>query len=185
MPIAETLPLPLFHQQSIWGPETHLVFSRSHTLAFSLHRKNILFSCKFGAFKKAYCYCCSVAQACLTLWDPMDYSPPDSSVHGISQARILEWVAIPSSRGSSQPRDQTRVSCINSRILYYWATRKPCDEILSDEFSPPFFCIIIYVTNKTLLFSSDITEFSILYYCIIYTVYDCKPVSSAGFQVPQ
>ena len=48
---------------------------------------------------------CSVAQWCQTLGDPMDCSPPGSSVHGISQARILEWVAMPSSRGSSQPRD--------------------------------------------------------------------------------
>ena len=44
----------------------------------------------------------------LTLCNPMDCSPPDSSVHGILQARTLEWVAMPSSRGSSQPRDQTR-----------------------------------------------------------------------------
>ena len=51
-----------------------------------------------------------VAQSCLTLRDPMDYSPPVSSVHGISQARILEWVAIPFSRGSSRPRDGTQVS---------------------------------------------------------------------------
>ena len=48
-----------------------------------------------------------VAQSCLTLWDPMDCSPPGSSVHGIPQARILEWVAISLSRGSSQPRDGT------------------------------------------------------------------------------
>ena len=53
----------------------------------------------------------SVAQSCLTLGDPMDCSTPGSSVHGIYQARILEWVAMPSSRGSSQPRDQTCVSC--------------------------------------------------------------------------
>ena len=54
------------------------------------------------------------AQSCPTLCHPMDYSPPGPSVHGISQIRILEWVAISSSRGSSQPRDQTcafRVSC--------------------------------------------------------------------------
>ena len=56
-----------------------------------------------------------VAQLFLTLFDPMDCSPPGSSVHGISQARILEWVAIPFSRGSSQPRDRTHVSCV-SRI---------------------------------------------------------------------
>ena len=50
-------------------------------------------------------YCCLVTKLCPTLWDPMDCSPPGSSVHGISQARILEWVAIAFSRGSSQPRD--------------------------------------------------------------------------------
>ena len=51
-------------------------------------------------------------QSCLTPCDPMDCSPPGSSVHGILQTRILEWVAMPSSRGSSQPRDWTQVSCI-------------------------------------------------------------------------
>ena len=53
-----------------------------------------------------------VTQSCLTLWDAMDCSPPGFSVHGILQARILEWVAMLSSRASSQPRDQTQVSCI-------------------------------------------------------------------------
>ena len=49
-------------------------------------------------------------QLCLTLWDPMDCSLPGSSVLEILEARILKWVAVPSSRGSSQPRDQTHVS---------------------------------------------------------------------------
>ena len=53
-----------------------------------------------------------VAQSCLTFCDPMDYSLPGSSVQGILQARILEWVAFLFSRGSSQPRDQTQVSRI-------------------------------------------------------------------------
>ena len=53
-----------------------------------------------------------VAQSCPTLCDPVDCSPPGSSVHGILQVRILEWVTISFSRGSSQPRDQTQVSCI-------------------------------------------------------------------------
>ena len=53
---------------------------------------------------------CLVTQACLTLCNPTDCSTPGSSVHGILQARILEWVAMPSSRGSSQPRDRTHVS---------------------------------------------------------------------------
>ena len=52
-------------------------------------------------------------QSCLTLCNPMDHSPPGSSVHGILPARILEWVAMPSSRGPSRPRDRTRVSYIS------------------------------------------------------------------------
>ena len=56
--------------------------------------------------------CVLVAQSCPTLCNPMDYTPPGSPVHGILQARIVEWVAMPSSRGSSQPRDWTQVSCI-------------------------------------------------------------------------
>ena len=66
--------------------------------------------------------CCLVAKSCLTLWDPIDCSPPGSSVHGISQARILEWVAISFFRGSSQPRGGTHISCIARRILYHWTT---------------------------------------------------------------
>ena len=62
------------------------------------------------------------AQSCLTLCDPVDCSPPGSSVHGILQAGILERVAIPFSRGSSQPRDQTEVSCIAGR---YFTTDSP------------------------------------------------------------
>ena len=65
---------------------------------------------------------CLVAQSCLTLCDPVDCSPPGSSVHGILQARILEWVAMPSSRGSSRPRDRTHisyVSCIGGQVLYH------------------------------------------------------------------
>ena len=63
-----------------------------------------------------------VAQSCPTLCDPVDCSPPGSSLHGILQARILEWVAISFSRGSSRPRDQTRVSRIVGRRFNLWAT---------------------------------------------------------------
>ena len=66
--------------------------------------------------------CCAKSlQLCLTLYDPMDYSLPGSSVHEILQARILEWVAIPFSRGSSRPRALTSlsyVSCIGRQVLY-------------------------------------------------------------------
>ena len=64
-----------------------------------------------------------VTQSCLTLCDPMDCSLPGSSVLGIFQARILEWVAIPFSRGSSQPRNQTQVSHTAGRLFTVWATR--------------------------------------------------------------
>ena len=63
-----------------------------------------------------------VAQSCLTLWDPTDCSPPDFSVHGILQARMQEWIAIHFSRGTSQPRDWTLVSCITDRFFTVWAT---------------------------------------------------------------
>ena len=62
---------------------------------------------------------CSVTQSCLTLCDCMNWSLPDSFVHGISQAKILEMVAISSSRESSQPRDQTWASYIGRWILYH------------------------------------------------------------------
>ena len=64
------------------------------------------------------------AQSGLTLWDPMDGSPPGSSVHGILWARILEWIVISSSRGPSWPRDRTHISCIGRQILYHWAIRE-------------------------------------------------------------
>ena len=63
-----------------------------------------------------------VAQSCPTLCDPMDCSPPGSSIHGILQARILEWVAISFSRGSSRPRDRTQVSHTAGRCFNLWAT---------------------------------------------------------------
>ena len=65
-----------------------------------------------------------VAQLCPTLCDPMDCSLPGSSIHGILQARVQEWVAISFSRGSSRPRDRTRVSRIPGRRFNCWATRE-------------------------------------------------------------
>ena len=79
-----------------------------------------------------------VTQLCPTLCDPTDCSLPGSSIHGILQARILEWVAISFSRRSSRPRDWTRVSRIVGRRFTVWASREaqywscvlpvPCDE---------------------------------------------------------
>ena len=65
-----------------------------------------------------------VAQSCPTLCDPMDCSLPGFSLHGILQVRVLEWVAISFSRGSSRPRDRTQVSRIPGRHFNLWATRE-------------------------------------------------------------
>ena len=95
--------------------------------------------------------CCLIAKLCPTL-DAMNSSPPGSSVLGMSQARILQWVAISFSRQSSQPRDQTRVSCISyigRWMLYHWATREDyfpfvglpkCVFNWSCAFPPPLDC---------------------------------------------
>ena len=71
-----------------------------------------------------------VTQSPLTLCDPMDYSPSSSPVHGTLQTRILEWVVIPFSRGSSQPRDWTQFSHIAGRFFASWATRKVTRKIV-------------------------------------------------------
>ena len=82
-------------------------------------KSNLLISKLFSAVLWKWKMKVKVAQLCLTLCDPMDYT-----VHGILQARILEWVAFPFSRGSSQSRDQTQVSHIAGRFFTSWATRE-------------------------------------------------------------
>ena len=76
-------------------------------LSFKLIR---LWTCRTG--------CCLVAKSCL-FCNPMDCSPPGSSLHGISQARILEYVAMMYSRGSYRPRDQTFISCVSRQIFFF------------------------------------------------------------------
>ena len=83
------------------------------------------------------CEHAKLLQLCTNLGDPMDCSLPHSSVHGILQARILEWVAVPSSMGSSQPRDRTHlsyVSCIGRRVLYHQRhLGSPSEHLLSKD----------------------------------------------------
>ena len=69
--------------------------------------------------------CCLVAKSCLTLCGPMDCSLPGSFVHGILQARILEWVATPFSSRSFQPRDRTHVFCTVGKVFTTWAPGQP------------------------------------------------------------
>ena len=109
-------------------PSTLFIFPFMHH-AFQCQWKNSLSSPWSQRFSLCLFLskCCSlvkwsevkVTQLCPTFCDPMDYT-----VHGILQARILEWVAFPFSRGSSQPRDRTQVSCIAGRFFTIWATRE-------------------------------------------------------------
>ena len=84
--------------------------------------------CRFGVYSLQFSYnsfscCCLVTKSNLTFCDPMDCSPPGFYVQGVSQARILDWVAISLSQGSSQPRNQTQVSCTVGGFFTDWATR--------------------------------------------------------------
>ena len=85
-----------------------------------------------------------VAQSCLTLFDHMDCSLPGSSVHGIFQAIVLEWIAISFSRGSSQPRNRTRVSRIAGRCFTVWATREVIRSEMSQKEKDKY-CIRIHI----------------------------------------
>ena len=101
-----------------------------------------------GCKKKEMCVL--VAQLCLTLCNPMDYSPSGSSVHEILQARILERVAVPFSRGSSRPRDQTQFSCTAGGFFIIWATREP--QVKSEGLKEPIWAItFIWISRPCLL----------------------------------
>ena len=89
--------------------------------------RNTLWICMLRLF----ILCLMLSQWCPTPYDPMHCSPSGSSVRGISQARILEWVAVFCSRGSSWPRDRTWVSCIGRQILYHCATWEACNFLVS------------------------------------------------------
>ena len=95
---------------------------------------------------------CMRAQLCPTLCNPMDYSLPGSSVHGLFQAKILEWVAMASSRGSSRPRDQTHIFCISligRHILYHCATWKPIRKTLIwKDTCTPMFIAALFTTAR-------------------------------------
>ena len=91
---------------------------KAKPMGFWQKRKAEKSSHVLGSMCMQACMCAQSFQLCLTLCDLMDCSPPGSSVHGILQARLLEWVALPSSRGSSQPRDWIEVFCIAGGSFY-------------------------------------------------------------------
>ena len=107
-----------------------------------------------------YVCVCLVVQSCLTLCDPVNYSPPSSSVHGILQARILEWGAIPFSRGSSQPRDWT------------WSSALWADSLPSEPPGKPIFKVFIALVTILLLL------FYVLGFVLFVFFFDMRQVGS-------
>ena len=103
-----------------------LLFSSPNLLTAAILLSIYIYLCIYVHIHNSFCCCCSVGMSCPTLCNPMDCSPLGSSVHGISQARILEWVAMPFSRGFSWPRDQTRVSCLPGRFFTTEPLGKSC-----------------------------------------------------------
>ena len=103
------------------------------------------------------CHMCGQSpQSCPTLCNPMDYSPPDSSVHGILQARILEWVAISFSRESSRPRDGTHVSCITGGCFTADHQRSPNQHVF-------FFFFLIWIPKGSIFSNKEMQNSHSLY----------------------
>ena len=114
-------------------------------MVFSVHK------CIMQTFTTSTKWKALVTHSCLTLCDPMDCSPPGFSVHEICQARILEWVAISSFRGSSRPRDQTQVSGIAGEFFTVWATREALLQNWFDTIHLVFFYCSFYSVPWTSL----------------------------------
>ena len=111
---------------------------------------------KVDYWKKSACgfYVLLVAQSYPTLCNPMNCSPPGSSVRGIFQTRILEWVAIRYSRRSSPPRDQTQFSYITGRSFTILATREVqvlcCSNAIYKDFTPPSSLHLLVLSSDSL-----------------------------------
>ena len=124
-PFWRLTPLPPLHYSFVFswrwylGWELRPVYRLLSFLGSLTYTNIIIFCCCL------FVVLCLLTQSCLTLCKPKDCSPAGSSVHGILQARILEWSVMPFSRGSSQSRDQTQVSCIAGRFFTTWATIFP------------------------------------------------------------
>ena len=111
---------------SKWIKAKFIDFRQSDVMCLCFFLEHSGFTMLFASTveRRASATLCSVVQSRPTLCHPKDCSPPGSSVHGILQARILGWVVMPSSRGSSRPRDRTQVTRTGGRFFTIWATRE-------------------------------------------------------------
>ena len=147
---------------------THKCVCTHMTVCASVHTTRRLegshaFMCVFG----------QSLQSCLTLCDPMDCSPPGSSVDGILQARILEWVAMPSSRGSSWPRDLNHVSCFAGKFF--------TTELLGS----PFVCTCVCAWWCECLFVHVCIELQVWGSHLWHPINSQFPLRCPGWQAPQ
>ena len=126
-----------------------------------------IFSCICWQVLPCVCVCVLVVQLCPTLCDPMNCNPPDSSVHGIFQAKILEWGAIPFSRGLSWHRDPTQDSCIAGWFLIVWVILSKPPNVYSGPWS-------IFVFDWIICFLSCMNFFCIFYTYSFYLMYHCQ-----------
>ena len=102
------------------------------------------------------CVCAKSLQSCLTLCNPMDHNPPGSSVHGILQARILEWVAMPSFRGSSPPRHLTHVSSVHWQAGFFTASatwEAPAEAVFYETYCVIHSCFLPALSLLWLMYS--------------------------------
>ena len=128
------------------------IFQALYCTLSELRREHV---CIFGQEEDQWC-CALFARSlsCVLFFcDPMTSSPPGSSLHGTSQARILEWVPMSSSRGSSQPRDRTHVSCIGKWVLLSLSHRE------SPSVDNRYYLILLYFTPDTKNISPALQNF--------------------------
>ena len=121
-----------------------------------------------------YGYCCLIIKSCLILCDPMDCGQPGSSVHGISHTRILKWVVISFSKGSSKPTDWISISCTGRQIPYCWATREAhicvyiCVQFSSVAQSCPTLCDPINCSTPGLAVHHQLLDMCIYVYILLW-----------------
>ena len=107
---------------------------------------------RFWRCGQLFCVYAVVAQLCPTVYDPMDCSPPASSVHGISEARVLDGLPFPPPGDLPDPEIESTVSCTGTWIPYCWATREACD-----TFRGPLFCLPCFASSSSDRHQSIIT----------------------------
>ena len=124
-----------------------------------------------------YCFYCLFAKFCQVFCNPVDCSQSGSSVHGISQARILEQVAIPFSRGSSLPTDWTQVSCIAGRFFTFWVTR--------EAYTKLFLFPNCFINFQVIKLSSSLCFFFFSFPCLWCGLLVAVPVATLSMKVEQ